>query len=155
VRIKQVTRWAKGHNQVMTRYWWKFATSAYLTPAQRIDGLLLLFVFVIPLVMLAGWGLALGLYFLNAGSLLSSLIPIFALMIYGTLGNFAAFFEIVVAVLIDGNRRRLRLLPFNMLGFLVSLFAISGAVWSLLLDRILKREMVWDKTIRYRTKAAE
>lgn len=155
VRIKQVTRWAKGHNQVMARYWWQFATSSYLTVGQRVDGLLLLFVFVIPLVMLAGWFLALGLYFLNAGSLLSQLIPIFALMIYGTLGNFAAFFEIVVAVLIDGNRRRLRLLPFNMLGFLVSLFAISGAVWSLMLDRIFKREMVWDKTIRYRAKAAE
>ena len=155
VRIKQVTRWAKGHNQVMARYWWQFATSSYLTFGQRVDGLLLLFVFVIPLVMLTGWFLALGLYFLNAGSLLSQLLPIFALMIYGTLGNFAAFFEIVVAVLIDGNRRRLRLLPFNMLGFLVSLFAISGAVWSLMLDRIFKREMVWDKTIRYRAKAAE
>lgn len=155
VRIKQVTRWAKGHNQVMARYWWQFATSSYLTFGQRLDGLLLLFVFVIPLVMLTGWFLALGLYFLNAGSLLSQLIPIFALMIYGTLGNFAAFFEIVVAVLIDGNRRRLRLLPFNMLGFLVSLFAISGAVWSLMLDRIFKREMVWDKTIRYRAKATE
>lgn len=155
VRIKQVTRWAKGHNQVMARYWWQFATSSYLTMGQRVDGLLLLFVFVIPLVMLAGWFLALGLYFLNAGSLLSQLIPIVALMIYGTLGNFAAFFEIVVAVLIDGNRKRLRLLPFNMLGFLVSLFAISGAVWSLVLDRIFKREMVWDKTIRYRAKAAE
>ncbi len=150
MRIKQVTRWAKGHNQVMARYWWQFASSPYLTLGQRVDGLLLLFVFVIPLVMLVGWCLALGLYFLNAGSLLSQLIPIFALMIYGTLGNFAAFFEIVVAVLIDGNRRRLRLLPFNMLGFLVSLFAISGAVWSLMLDRVLKRDMVWDKTIRYR-----
>ena len=150
VRIKQVTRWAKGHNQVMSRYWWKFATSRYLTAGQRLDGLLLLFVFVVPLVMLLGWCLALGLYFLNAGSLLSVLIPVFALMVYGTLGNFAAFFEIVIAVLIDGNRKRLRLLPFNMLGFLVSLFAISGAVWSLLLDRVLSREMVWDKTIRYR-----
>ena len=150
VRIKQVTRWAKGHNQVMARYLWKFATSPYLTLGQRVDGLLLLFVFVIPLVMLLGWGLALGLYFLNAGSLLSQVIPIFALMVYGTLGNFAAFFEIVVAVLIDGNRKRLRLLPFNLLGFFVSLFAISGAVWSLVLDGLLKREMVWDKTIRYR-----
>ena len=150
VRIKQVTRWAKGHNQVMARYWWQFVTSSYLTTAQRIDGLLLLFVFVVPLIMLAGWLLALGLYFMNAGSLLSILIPVFALMVYGTLGNFAAFFEIVIAVLIDGNRRRLRLLPFNMLGFLVSLFAISGAVWSLMLDRVLNREMVWDKTIRYR-----
>lgn len=150
IRIKQVTRWAKGHNQVMARYWWQFATSKYVTWGQRLDGLLLLFVFVIPLLMLLGWGLALGLYFLNAGSLLSQLIPVFALMAYGTLGNFAAFFEIVVAVLIDGNRRRLRLLPFNMLGFLISLFAISGAVWSLLLDKIFKRDMVWDKTIRYR-----
>ncbi len=150
IRIKQVTRWAKGHNQVMARYWWQFASSKYLTWAQRMDGLLLLFVFVIPLIMLLGWGLALGLYFLNAGSLLSVLIPVFALMVYGTLGNFAAFFEIVVAVLIDGNRKRLRLLPFNMLGFLVSLFAISGAVWSLLIDSVFRREMVWDKTIRYR-----
>ena len=150
IRIKQVTRWAKGHNQVMARYLWQFATSKYLTWGQRIDGLLLLFVFVIPLIMLVGWGLALGLYFSNAGSLLSQLIPVFALMVYGTLGNFAAFFEIVVAVLIDGNRRRLRLLPLNILGFLVSLFAISGAVLSLLMDKVLKREMVWDKTIRYR-----
>ncbi|MBW8721580.1 MAG: glycosyltransferase family 2 protein [Polaromonas sp.] len=150
VRIKQVTRWAKGHNQVMSRYWWKFATSPYLTPGQRVDGLLLLFVFVVPLVMLVGWCLGLGLYFLNAGSLLSVLIPVFALMVYGTLGNFAAFFEIVIAVLIDGNRRRLRLLPFNLLGFLVSLFAISGAVWSQFLDCVLSRELVWDKTIRYR-----
>ena len=155
VRVKQVSRWAKGHNQVMARYWWQFARSDFLTPAQRIDGLLLLFVFVVPLLMLIGWGLALGLYFLDAGSLLSQLIPVFALMVYGTLGNFAAFFEIVVAVLIDGNRRRLRLLPFNLLGFLVSLFAISGAVCSLVLDRLLKREMVWDKTIRYRGEAAK
>ncbi len=150
VRIKQVTRWAKGHNQVMTRYWWKFATSRYLTLGQRVDGLLLLFVFLIPLVMLAGWLLALGLYFQNAGSLLSILIPVIALMAYGTLGNFAAFFEIVVAVLIDGNRKRLRLLPFNLLGFFISLFAIAGAVWSQIMDSIFKREMVWDKTVRYR-----
>jgi len=71
-------------------------------------------------------------------------------MAYGTLGNFAAFFEIVIAVLIDGNRKRLRLLPFNILGFLVSLFAIAGAVLSLMIDKVFKREMVWDKTIRYR-----
>ena len=150
IRIKQVVRWAKGHNQVMTRYWWQFATSRFLTLPQRIDGLLLLFVFLIPLIMLLGWVIALTLYFLNAGSLLAELIPVFALLIYGTLGNFAAFFEIVVAVLIDGNRRRLRLLPFNLLGFFISLFAISRAVWSLVIDGLLKRDMVWDKTVRYR-----
>jgi cellulose synthase/poly-beta-1,6-N-acetylglucosamine synthase-like glycosyltransferase len=153
VRLKQVRRWAKGHNQVLARHGWRFATSPYLTAGQRIDGLLLLFVFLIPPLMLAGWCLALGLYFLDAGPLLARLVPVFALMVYGTLGNFAAFFEIVIAVLIDGNRRRLRLLPLNMLGFLASMFAISGAVASLLLDAALKREMVWDKTVRYRREA--
>ena len=154
-RVKQVTRWAKGHNQVMARYWWKFATSRYLTLGQRIDGLLLLFVFILPLLMLIGWALAVGLYVLNAGSLLTQLSPIFALMIYGTLGNFATFFEIVIAVLLDGNRRRIRLLPFNLLGFFVSLFAISGAIWSLLLDSVFKRELVLDKTVRYRGEATK
>ena len=154
VRIRQVSRWAKGHNQVLARYLWQFASSSYVTFWQRLDGLMLLFVFVIPLIMLAGWGLALSLYFMNAGSWLSQLIPVFALMIYGALGNFAAFFEIVIAVLIDGNRRRLRLLPFNVLGFLVSLFAISGAVWSSIMDRVLGREMVWHKTTRYRQDAS-
>ncbi len=71
------------------------------------------------------------------------------------MGNFAAFFEIVIAVLLDGNRRRLRLLPFNMLGFMISLFAISGAVWSSMLDSLLNREMVWDKTIRYRAEVTQ
>ena len=151
VRMRQVTRWAKGHNQVMARYCLQFARSPYLNWGQRIDGLLLMFVFVIPIIMLSGWFLAVGLYFLNAGSLVSQLIPFFALILYGTLGNFAAFFEIVVAVLLDGNRRRLRLLPLNLLGFLGSLFAICGAVWSLLMDRIFRRELVWDKTVRYRS----
>lgn len=152
-RIKQVMRWAKGHNQVLARYWYQFATSPYLTLRERVDGLLLLFVFVIPPILIAGWLLAIILYFANAGSLLTTLIPVFALVAYGTMGNFAAFFQIVIAVLLDGNRNRIRLLPFNLLGFFVSLFSISRSVFSLLIDRLFDREMVWDKTVRYRKSA--
>lgn len=154
VRIKQVKRWSKGHNQVLARYWFKFATSPYLSWRERLDGMLLLLVFVVPPILLLGWLLAVVLYFFNAGSLLTSLIPVFALMAYGTMGNFAAFYQIVVAVLLDGNRHRLRLLPFNLLGFFVSLFSISASVGSLVIDRVLKRDMVWDKTVRYRKPAS-
>jgi cellulose synthase/poly-beta-1,6-N-acetylglucosamine synthase-like glycosyltransferase len=150
VRIKQVMRWAKGHNQVMARYWYSFLTSPFLSLRERIDGMLLLLVFIVPLLLLSGWFIVLALYFANAGSLLNRLIPTFALMAFSTLGNFAAFFEIAIAVLLDGNRKRLRLLPFNLLCFFISLFAISRASWNLLIDWLFKREMVWDKTIRYR-----
>jgi len=150
IRIKQVKRWSKGHNQVLFRYWFQFLTSPYLSLAERIDGMLLLMVFVMPPLLLLGWILALALYFMNASYVVTNVIPIFALMAYGTLGNFAAFFEIVIAVLLDGNRRRLRLLPFILLGFFISLFSISSSLYSLVMDFIFKRELVWEKTVRYR-----
>ncbi|WP_326940120.1 glycosyltransferase family 2 protein [Actimicrobium sp. GrIS 1.19] len=150
IRIRQVMRWSKGHNQVLVRYWFQFLTSPFLTLRERIDGMLLLLVFVIPLLLLAGWFIVVALYFANAGALLNRLIPACALMAFSTMGNFAAFFEIVMAVLLDGNRNRLRLLPLNLLCFFISLFAISRACGNLFFDWLLKREMVWDKTVRYR-----
>ncbi len=155
IRIKQVKRWSKGHNQVLMRYWYQFAISPYLSWRERVDGLMLLMVFVLPPILLLGWILAVGLYFLNAGSLLNELISVFALMCYGAMGNFAAFFEIVIAVLLDGNRRRLRLMPLNLLGFFVSLFSISSSVASLAVDRLFNRDLVWDKTVRYRKPSIE
>ncbi len=153
VRLKQVMRWSKGHNQVLARHGLRFLASRQLSLRERIDGVLLLFVFAMPLLLLAGWVLTLLLYFANRTSLLVDLIPATAFVAYGTQGNFAAFYEIVIAVILDGNRRRLRLLPFNLLGFFVSMFSISYASWRLIVDSVMKREMIWDKTVRYRQAA--
>jgi cellulose synthase/poly-beta-1,6-N-acetylglucosamine synthase-like glycosyltransferase len=155
VRVKQVKRWSKGHNQVLMRYWYQFAISPYLSWRERIDGMLLLLVFSLPPLLLLGWLLAVGLYFMNAGTLLTQLISVFAVMSYGAMGNFAAFFEISTAVLLDGHRKRLRLLPFNLLGFFVSLFSITSSVVSLATDKLLGRNLVWEKTVRYRMPSVE
>jgi cellulose synthase/poly-beta-1,6-N-acetylglucosamine synthase-like glycosyltransferase len=150
IRVKQIQRWSKGHNQVLMRYWHPFFTSSFLTVRERLDGMLLLLVFAMPPILLLGWVLALALYFSNSNYVVSNIIPLFALMAYCTFGNFAAFFEIVAGVLLDGNRRRIRLLPFNLLGFFISLFSITSATYSLCVDYFLKRELVWEKTKRYR-----
>ena len=155
VRVRQVKRWARGHNQVLARYWWAFLASPYVTWRERVDGMFVLAVFVMPVLLLAGWILALTLYYLEASMLLGLFIPFMALMAYGTLGNFAAFFEIVIAVLLDGNRKRIQLLPLNLLGFLVSMFAIVRAAGEAIADRVTGRPLVWDKTCRYRAKAPE
>lgn len=155
VRVKQVKRWSKGHNQVLMRYWYQFAISPFLSWRERLDGMLLLLVFSLPPLLLLGWLLAVGLYFMNAGTLLTQLISVFAVMSYGAMGNFAAFFEISTAVLLDGHRKRLRLLPFNLLGFFVSLFSISSSVASLATDKLLGRNLVWEKTVRYRMPSVE
>ena len=120
-RVKQGTRRVKENNQLMTRYWWPLATCSHLTLGQRINALLNLFSFLMPLLVLIGWGLILGLYFFDARFLLSKIIPVYVLMSLGVLGNFVAFFEMMMAVLLDGNRRRIRLLPFNLLESSVTL----------------------------------
>lgn len=150
VRVRQVKRWARGHNQVLAKYWFAFLTSRRVTLRERIDGLLLLFIFAMPLCLLSGWIVAIALYFLGESKLLLAFIPLLALMTYSTLGNFATFFEMVIAVLLDGKRKRVRLLPLNLLGFFVSLFAICQAVFGALTDRMRGRGLVWDKTLRYR-----
>jgi cellulose synthase/poly-beta-1,6-N-acetylglucosamine synthase-like glycosyltransferase len=153
VRVRQVKRWARGHNQVLARYWYPFLTSPYVNLRERIDGLMLLCVFLMSPLLLAGWCLAVALYYLNGSTLLLVFIPFLALMAYATMGNFAAFFEIVIAVLLDGNRNRIRLLPLNLLGFFVSMFSICAATFAQVADRAAGRALVWDKTLRYRAAA--
>jgi cellulose synthase/poly-beta-1,6-N-acetylglucosamine synthase-like glycosyltransferase len=150
VRVCQVKRWARGHNQVLFRCWRALLTSGNVRLRERIDGLMLLGVFLLPLLLLAGWCIALALYYANGGSLLLLFMPFLVLTGYGTLGNFAVFFEIVIAVLLDGNRERLRLLPFNLLGFFVSLFSICSSSIAAVHDRATGRALDWDKTLRYR-----
>ena len=151
VRIRQVSRWAKGHNQVLHRCWRPLLASPFLSLRERVDGAMLLLVFVVPPLLLAGWCIALLLYYLDAGSLLGLFIPALAMAAYGALGNFATFLEIVCGLLLDGHQRRVRLLPWNLLCFVVSLFTITRALWDSVLDGVLRRELVWHKTLRYRS----
>jgi cellulose synthase/poly-beta-1,6-N-acetylglucosamine synthase-like glycosyltransferase len=155
VRVKQIMRWSKGHNQVLIRYWRSFLRSNRLSLRERLDGFLLLFVFAMPSVLLLGWGLALLCYLFSVPSLLSLFLAGWVFSAYGASGSFAAFFEIAIAVVLDGNRKRLRLLPLNLLGFCVSMIAISHASWQLFADSVRKRELVWEKTVRYRKPAGQ
>ena len=69
---------------------------------------------------------------------------------YGTLGNFAAFFEVAAATRLDGSGNRVRLLPFLVFGFLVSLVSVSKAAVVQALQSFAGEEQHWQKTERYR-----
>lgn len=154
VRFRQIGRWAKGHNQVLTKFWPQMVTRKGLRWLERIDGMALLGVFLMSPILLIGWILALILTITGYG--ISAHINIAVLMLllttgFACAGNFAAFFEVAAAVHLDGHQRRLRLLPLLLSGFAVSTFAISKATLDgLLLDKLLRRQFKWDKTVRYR-----
>lgn len=154
VRLRQVHRWAKGHNQVLLNCWWPLLRSRQVGWRQRLDGLLLLQVFLLQPLLLAGWGMALALYFLNGTGALTLLLPAGWLIAHGALGGFAAFMQTAAAVVADGRRERLRLLPLQLLAHVTSLLTISQALPAMLRDRWGGRELVWAKTARYRTAEA-
>lgn len=151
VRIRQIGRWSKGHNQALVRHLAALLGSSRLPFATRLDGALLLGVFALPSVIALGLILTLILYFADAGILADTALGVVAVTAFGALGNFAAFFQIAAAARLDGYQRRVRLLPFNLLAFVVSTVSIVRATLDLLVnDWLLKRDLVWDKTVRYR-----
>jgi cellulose synthase/poly-beta-1,6-N-acetylglucosamine synthase-like glycosyltransferase len=154
-RIRQIQRWTRGHNQALKQYLSKLLRfPRHLRVAQVVDGALLLGVFAVAPILILGWGFATALFFMGY-PVNASLIALFAVATYSTLGNFAAFFEVATAARLDGSRNRIRLLPFLALGFLVNLLAISRATvsrrsWL----QPSSKGPTWDKTERYRGNGA-
>jgi len=150
VRIRQIKRWSKGHNQTLVRYFFKLLRNPHISWRERIDGLFLLAVFAMSPLLLLGWLVNMVLLYRGENQFLSGWLAAFTVMAFGALGNSAAFFEISSAVHLDGSRNRLRLLPLNLLGFLVSLISISLGSFEQLRDALLQKELHWDKTERFR-----
>ncbi len=149
VRLRQVHRWAKGHNQVLLGHAWQLATSRRVSTRERLDGLLLLHIFLMQPLLLLGWVIAVGLYYMNAAEALTLFVPGALLVVYSAMGAFSAFLQMVYALLIDGHRRRIRLLPWQLLSFVVCMPVISSALWASVSERFTKKELVWNKTPRY------
>lgn len=149
VRLRQVHRWAKGHNQVLLGQAWRLASSRAVSLRERLDGLLLLNIFLMQPLLLLGWVIAVGLYYMNAAEALTLFIPGTLLVVYSALGGFSAFLQMVYALLIDGQGRRIRLLPWQLLSFVVCMPVVSSALWASVSERFTKKELVWNKTTRY------
>lgn len=151
VRIRQIMRWAKGHNQAFYRHVWKLPLAPGLTWAERLDGIALLGVYAMAPILIFGWALAVVAFYAGPSPLLNGVIGALSVMSYASLGNFAAFFEIAAAAYIDGSAGRIRLLPLNFLGFLVSVVSIARATFDQVVSDLLRhRELHWDKTARFR-----
>lgn len=149
-RIRQIKRWARGHNQALARYWWPLLKRPPNVRRRAVlDGLPLLGVFAVGPLLLLGWMLAIALYYLGMQPS-AGLIAILALAMYSTLGNFAAFFEVAAGARLDGSKGRIRLLPFLIAGFLVSVVSVSWATLSQIATFWRGDDHRWEKTERFR-----
>lgn len=149
-RIRQIQRWAKGHNQALRRHLWALLCSRRVSLREKVDGTLLLGVYLMAPLLMFAWVLVVALFYLGQLVFADAVIAMLFVFTYGSLGNFAAFFELAAGTHLDRQRANARLLPFMLLGFVVGVVAVSRSSLSSLRDSISRRELKWDRTERFR-----
>ena len=150
VRSLQIRRWAIGHTQCFMRYSRKVFTQPGLRPMERIDAFMLLGIYLIAPLLALALADSLFLFFCGCLGVVNAFLLTFGIMSFNAIGNFASFFQIGTAVLIDGSGERVRLLPLNLLNFALSIVVVTEALLTHVARRIGGTRTTWHKTDRYR-----
>jgi cellulose synthase/poly-beta-1,6-N-acetylglucosamine synthase-like glycosyltransferase len=150
VRARQLRRWSRGHNQVMFKYLLPTILSKNLSFWQKVDGLLLLMIYLQPFLIFLGLLDSLLLFFLGEMIITSSYLFLLFPFANSSFGNFAPFFEIGIALVLDGARERVFLLPLMFFEFIFNIIYASLGFIDALIDLITKRTVIWQKTERFR-----
>jgi cellulose synthase/poly-beta-1,6-N-acetylglucosamine synthase-like glycosyltransferase len=152
VRRRQIERWAIGHTECFHRYLGQLLRSDFLDWRTKLDGAMMLGVYITAPLIVVGW-IACTVLFFSGQSFLPALAAFFiGSTCYNAFGNFASFFEIGSSVILDGAQKRVRLLPLNIANFVFSTATVSTALGKYYTNRLRGREPGerWIKTQRFR-----
>ena len=155
VRARQIQRWSRGHNDVMFKYFFSFMKSPYLSFGEKFDGMLLIFIYCVPVILLLGLLDSLALFFLGEMQIFSGIFFLLFIGAYNTFGNFAPFFQVGTACLLDGTRQRILLLPFLVFNFFFYMWFISRGFVDAVIDMLISRKAQWHKTDRFRNETVK
>ena len=147
-RARQMERWARGHTRVMLRYFFPLLKSPRVTMREKVDGAMLLAVYAVSPLLLLGTADSVALFFLGRLPAVS-IVLVFMAAGFNTFGNFAPFYEIGAASLLDGSTFRVRLLPLLLFSFLFNMCYTAKGLFDALVDAATKRKTHWNKTERF------
>ncbi len=150
VRSRQIRRWAMGHTECMHEFWKDLIRARNLSRTEKFDALLTLGCYWTAPVLWLAW-LASLVLFLAQSYLPTAFMLALGFAGYQLFGNQATFLELGAAALLDGNRRRVMLLPLSLFNFFASTGAICKALMTYYLGRFFGSDPShWQKTRRYR-----
>ncbi len=142
---RQRHRWAKGHMQVCFKYSLRVILSKRMLAREKIDGLLLLNIYFMPLLTIASF-LA-GIFLIFSGYYTSSILWLTVISsFYCFVGNYAPFFEIGIGAYLDGRKRIQWLAPLMIFSFLYNVLICGKAFFDLFVGKIQGSVGDWEKT---------
>ena len=141
-RGKQVTRWSRGHNDVMFRYFRLMITAKNMRFWKKADSLLLLCVYMVPFILGTGFLACAALFFMGRMSLIIGWWVLLFAGMYNAWGNFAPFFEISAGAMLDGMPKELVFLPAMLcFSFYFYIWNISKGFMQALGDAITRKRI--------------
>lgn len=149
VRGKQVRRWSRGHNAVLFKYLSKVLISKYLLTREKVDGVFLLGVYVIPVFFLLALISSVALFFLGEMNIFFGWWAILFISGYNSFGNFAPFYQIATGLMLDGTEKDVMKLPLMMFSYFFYLINISLGFLDAVFDILPFRKIHWAKTERF------
>lgn len=144
---RQRYRWARGHMQCAFKHTFNVITSNRLKLKEKVDGLLLLNIYFLPVLALFSWIISVPIISLKSWEWLSTLWTMVPITFYSFVGNFAPFFEVGIGAYLDGRTRTQWLIPLMVFIFFYNILICTKAFTDLLIAKILKRNtFFWAKT---------
>lgn len=151
VRARQIRRWSRGHNQVLFKYLKPLLESSRLSRPEKLDGILLLFIYTVPVFLILAIMDSIFLFFAGEMQIVSGIVMFIFIGAFNTFGNFAPFYQIGVAALLDGATNRIRMLPMLIFNYFFNTIYISLGFFDALFDICSGRSATWTKTQRFRS----
>ena len=144
---KQRYRWAKGHMQCCSKHMFKLFRSKNLSFKQKIDGLLLLNIYFMPVLAFFLWLSGISLFLLDFPQWINILWGPVQISLLSFMGNFAPFFEVGIGAYLDGRKRACWLIPLLIFTFLYNVLICTKAFFDLIVSKIFrKKHHSWVKT---------
>jgi len=145
---RQRHRWAKGHMQCFFKHSLPLLKSRNLRLREKLDGLLLLNVYFVPILVGLSWLLGAAIFFLWPTSWFESIWALLPAFVYSSVGNFALFFEVGAGIYLDRRMRISWLIPVLLLSFVFNTVICFKAFLDLTFSKIVgKSEHGWAKTL--------
>ena len=151
----QRLRWAIGHMQCAFKHLIPTIRCKNLSLKQKIDAVLSLNVYFLPILTVIAWIIGGILLFRGSFMLNGSLIGSLPFFMYSSVGNFAPFFEIGLGMYLDGRNRACRLIPLLFPLFLYNVIICTFALVKLCIYKLMGKRIGWHKTVHYGTKSWE
>jgi cellulose synthase/poly-beta-1,6-N-acetylglucosamine synthase-like glycosyltransferase len=144
---RQRHRWARGHMQVCFKHTPRVLRSKKLNAKEKIDGLLLLHIYFMPVLTLIAFFAGAFLIIFDSSQVVNAFWFFVPLSFYSLVGNFAPFFEIGIGAYLDGRTRIQWLIPLLFFVYWYNILICTKALLDLVTAKILrKRQSDWAKT---------